>query len=111
MSPCIGNILKNKRIALDPCTGVDEVKGQNPALTVYPNPAHSAISMALSGLQKTAELTISGSDGRKVYSATIDFSGNPEQKIDLDISNYSNGLYIVRLTQDANTATARFIKQ
>jgi hypothetical protein len=111
MSPCIGNILKNKRIALDPCTGVDEVKGQNPALTVYPNPAHSTISMSLSGLPKTAELTISGSDGRKVYSAIIDFSGNPEQKIDLDISSYSNGLYIVRITQDANTATARFIKQ
>ena len=111
ISPCTGNTMSSKHIVLDPCTGVAERDNSDPVLSVYPNPAHDNVSITITGLKKTAALTITGIDGQQIYSKSFDMTGKPTLQIDLEINRYPDGLYLVRLEQDGQTFSSRFIKQ
>ncbi|MCX6279964.1 MAG: T9SS type A sorting domain-containing protein [Bacteroidetes bacterium] len=111
IAPCEGTALRDKHIVLDPCTGIAENKENGMAITVFPNPANDKVSILITGLQTAALLTITGMDSKPVYSSTVDLPTKPTLQLDLEISGYPEGQYLVRIESEGRTTIARFIKQ
>ena len=108
ISPCIGNIHDTKTIFLDPCTGIVEDPGNVLSMDIQPNPAHSKVSITINKPPSIGMLTITGMDGRTIHSTSIASTGNQSMSVQLDVSGYPKGLYIVRLEGENQVTTTRF---
>ncbi len=62
-------------------------------LYVYPNPASAEIHVALPEVHKEGTMRILSLAGQEMYSLLL----KGEQSIELDLSAYANGLYIVKV--------------
>lgn len=69
-------------------------------ITIYPNPGSSTIT--IHGIESPTQIIITDIIGREIYK--VNTVGD---KVDVDISDLSNGLYIVRL---GGTVSSRFVK-
>lgn len=79
-------------------------------LIVLPNPAQDFVNIVFSGNMLKGRHTIEVMDdkGAVVFSAAKDFSDGNHYQVDL--KNYSKGIYLIRLTDNAGTSqTGRFI--
>ncbi len=108
ISPCMGNIHDTKTIVLDPCTGIAEDQGNVLSMAVQPNPAHSKVLLTINKPPRVGTLTITGMDGRTIHSTSIASTGNKSMSVQLDVSGYPKGLYIVRLEGENQVTTTRF---
>ncbi|MFZ7114941.1 MAG: T9SS type A sorting domain-containing protein [Bacteroidota bacterium] len=77
---------------------------------LYPNPSSGKLNITLAEnyINKKVFVQIVNSLGEIVYSKTESLSKN---RIELNTSDYRNGLYIVRVVIDDKTASKQFIKQ
>ena len=75
---------------------------------IYPNPASSSVSISWneSGEKSVSEITISNSLGQRVYTK---HTSSIENKIELDISNWNAGLYLIRLKENNRFISSGFI--
>ena len=69
---------------------------------IYPNPANKNIHIEFNGL---FEYELLDSRGRLLI------SGYSQSSIDIDVSNFESGVYLVNVKQNQKTYTARVIKQ
>jgi len=87
-------------------TGVDDLL-ENVGIEVYPNPASKNINI---NLEKSAIsnvlLRIISSSGKVVYERN-DFTGN----LDIDVSGFESGIYIVEITSNTDRYVTRVVKQ
>jgi hypothetical protein len=85
-------------------TGIyDEWSSQ---IAVYPNPAESEVSIVLPEGIKDADLSITDMEGKTIY-IKDGVSGN----IQLNISNWSQGVYLLRISEDSKFGTYQIIKK
>lgn len=80
--------------------GIDE-NGAN-AIAIYPNPASTLLNVEAEGYDN---LQIVNLVGQVVYSANV--NGHTQ----INVSDLSNGVYFVRLTNANGTATQKFVKR
>ena len=73
-------------------------------LTVYPNPAADQV-VVMTGSNQPSQMQIFTIDGRLVQSQTI--AGEAV----IDLSNYSGGVYIVRVHDRSGIRTAKMVKK
>ncbi|MCX6305054.1 MAG: T9SS type A sorting domain-containing protein [Bacteroidetes bacterium] len=111
LAPCMQKATSMKHIALDPCTGILENTRSEVKMVIQPNPAHDEVLITVKGLAKEAVLTITGLEGREVYSGSFDPSGKETATKKLDIRAYAKGLYLVKLRSENNVSVTRFIVQ
>ncbi|MBN4071407.1 T9SS type A sorting domain-containing protein, partial [Crocinitomix catalasitica] len=76
----------------------------NPTFRIYPNPTTGQFRFRLSQAFQNATIHLFTLEGEEVYSKNID-SANEE----FDLSEFSSGLYIVRLTSDDFSVTQRLV--
>jgi len=83
--------------------GVGTLQAAGNGWNVYPNPATGIIT--LSGVDRTRNFTVSICDaaGRQVMQVA--------NKITIDISSLSRGLYIIKMEQDGNTSVRKLVKE
>jgi hypothetical protein len=74
---------------------------------IYPNPANESLSILLNE-KETASIEIFDETGRLIHANK---SNTEVLKIDLNISEFSSGIYTVRVTQANRTSAQIFIKQ
>lgn len=74
--------------------------------SIYPNPAASNITLEFSQDFSNANLEIYNVLGSRMYKTTID---SPVKNI--DIANWSSGLYLIKISSEETSQTKRFIKQ
>ncbi len=74
---------------------------------IYPNPANESISILLNE-KESALIDIFDETGRRIHSQT---SHTEVLKIELNISEFSTGIYTVRVTQANRSSAQIFIKQ
>jgi hypothetical protein len=86
-------------------TGVGISSVFEAGVNLYPNPAASLLNIEL-GTNEVATLLIETLDGKKVE--VMNTSGG---KTVLDVSNYAQGTYLIKITQGSNNAHIRFVKQ
>jgi hypothetical protein len=98
----VDNNILGKVILAYTFLGLDEVAAVE--ATLYPNPAVNSITIELTDKNTAAELTLVDLLGNVIYTSTI----NGSQTI--DVSNLTSGVYIVRLNNNGQTSSTRFVK-
>lgn len=85
--------------------GIDETAASD--VNIFPNPANDNITISLAGSYNSIE--IYDSFGRKVMSRQVEETTS-QQVIDVDISNYPSGLYLVIVKNDNERYYKRIVK-
>ena len=83
-------------------TGISEVANTN--FTVYPNPATENI--LVNNVVKGSSLEVVNALGQVVYSEVIN-----NTKSNVNVANFNNGLYMIRITNGNEVITNTFVKQ
>ena len=73
---------------------------------ISPNPSSRELNLNLSRLDNNTNVEVFDVLGKKIYADRIE---NLNKSI--DVSQWNNGVYLVRLTSDNGTQTKRFVKQ
>lgn len=87
-------------------TGIDENETLN-AVSIYPNPATSNLSLDLTAVGSVLNVQLFDLSGRKVMELKNQVGGNLET---IDVSSISNGIYFISLNDGVNQVTKKFIK-
>ncbi|MEP5253870.1 T9SS type A sorting domain-containing protein [Winogradskyella rapida] len=74
--------------------------------TISPNPAKTSLNISLPHTEGDLKLEVFNVLGKRVYSGVI-----TKLKATVNVSNWKNGVYLVRVSDDKTTQTKRFIKQ
>ena len=104
-----GNNLFIDDVSIDQSTvGIDVVAIDNTDINVYPNPAASQIS--IEGFALNSEIQISDITGKIVYKTAAAAPDNyREQKIKVNISDFSEGVYLVQIQTEKFIETKKVI--
>lgn len=76
----------------------------NSKFSVYPNPTTENI--LVNGVVKGSTLEVVNALGQVVYSSVVD-----NTNANINVANYNNGLYMVRITNNGEVITNTFVKQ
>jgi Leucine-rich repeat (LRR) protein len=74
-------------------------------IRIYPNPAHSDLTIENSIFEQPINFEIINSDGRKVFESVL------ESRRKIDVATLSNGLYFVRFKNKGSEYILKFIKE
>jgi hypothetical protein len=74
-------------------------------MSLYPNPATSSLTLALSSNEELTTVEVLDARGATVPAARYQGQGQ------LDISRLASGLYLLRASDGQHTFTQRFVKQ
>lgn len=90
------------------CTGIYNNNSNKIVNKVYPNPANDNLNIELENVNENSKLTVNiySVEGRNVFSEKID---NNINKLTLDISNLSIGMYILEITTESWKSTKNII--
>ena len=72
---------------------------------LIPNPVKNKLTIQFDEVQTASQVTIYSIQGQELSS----FHMNSEQET-IDISNFSNGIYVVKITDEKGSFTSRFVK-
>lgn len=97
------NVNSDHTIHADFASGIISFIDQN-SINVYPNPANSKVTIEATEAFETVEII--NMYGQLLYSGTVN-----SNLFSIDVSNYTNGLYLIRLKSDHGVATKKFIKE
>ena len=101
---------------LDTCghltTGINEIQINSESLKIYPNPATNQITIDFDLLEtKNTFIEIKNVLGQTVKTFSNNAVQKGSNKIEVDISEYSNGIYFVQLQNGNQITNQKFIKQ
>jgi hypothetical protein len=101
--------LFDSTVVCSPLSSVNNIS-QNPSLfTVYPNPSNGKFTVNFEGLQQAnCKLSICNLLGQEIY--TTFFKGQ-QSTLDIDLSDFSKGLYFVKVDDGKNSYTQKIITE
>ena len=79
------------------------------SFTIYPNPAHTSISLNISQLNSKILLSINDVLGQEVNKVVLD-SQSSKVNYSLDISEWPNGIYFISLENNSKQIVKPFVK-
>ena len=90
-------------------TGIeDEIKNENSLLHLYPNPVNNLLNISLYDESATT-ITILNTLGQTVFTQKL--SPYNQELLQVDVSSFSSGFYIIQVKGNKNSATAKFVKE
>ena len=85
-------------------TGIQNIKPSGTGLNVYPNPASTTLNISLDGNPVNGAIEVYSTIGEMIYQSTI--TGT---KMSIPISQWSDGMYVVRVTTESGTVSKNFV--
>jgi hypothetical protein len=79
---------------------------EKPDFKISPNPSSRKLNLNLSRINNNTSVEVFDVLGKKIYADRIE-----KLNKSVDVSQWNNGVYLVRLTSDNGTQTKRFVKQ
>ena len=93
-------------IFVDACLGIESEEIDN--LLIYPNPAIDEIYIEYQNTSANeAEIILVSNDGKVVFSSTIKDNSNFKEK--LDVSNFSKGVYFIRIKTNSTLIVEKIV--
>jgi len=90
-------------------TRLDDIRNVFPKITIYPIPVLEHLNLSIDfKVSLTFEYEIFNQLGAKIKEGSLNFSDNTIHQI--DIPNFAQGIYFLRISQDGNVKTLKFIK-
>jgi CubicO group peptidase (beta-lactamase class C family) len=101
--------LFDSTVVCSPISSVNNIS-QNPSLfTIYPNPSDGKFTVSGEGLQQAnCKLSICNLVGQEIF--TTFFKGQ-QSTLDIDLSDFSKGLYFVKVDDGKNNYTQKIITE
>ncbi|SDH26947.1 T9SS type A sorting domain-containing protein [Winogradskyella thalassocola] len=87
-------------------TGLNVIEIQSNEFTIAPNPAKNKLNIKLQNTSEDLKLEVFDVLGKRIYKGLI-----TKLESSIDVSNWKSGVYLVRISDDTETQTKRFIKQ
>ncbi len=88
-------------------TGIDQLATHNSQFIIYPNPANTNITIENSSLDDQGKMiSIYNIQGQLIFQQLMQ-----EQKTEINVSGFSNGIYIVKMKTENGMAVNKFVKQ
>ncbi|MBA2612884.1 MAG: T9SS type A sorting domain-containing protein [Bacteroidetes bacterium] len=97
---CVGTTTISQ--AVSPCTGLQANNNSVSAISVYPNPSTGLFTLDLVG---TTDITIVDVLGKVIYIQNL-----ADGKHTINLSNFNNGLYILKAESNGVVKTVRIVK-
>lgn len=88
--------------------GIPETEA-NITFHAFPNPSAGRFTLNVDGMQGDAILVVFDAAGHSVEDRTVQLYG--QDRLELDLEQQPDGLYLVRLTSDASSSTLLLMKQ
>lgn len=85
----------------------EDLKNEKEVFEVFPNPANSSINMTFENSALGATIRVTNLQGQIVYEENF-VQGN---SFELDVSNLSNGMYLVAINTENGLQFTRFVKE
>ena len=86
-------------LPLLPSSAIIESRLSDEGLTAYPNPASSRVAFIAPATLTQASLQIISTTGQTVYNSELSLLEG--SKVEFDVSGFENGIYIIRLVDEA----------
>ncbi len=91
--------------------GVEKLNSSN-LFSVFPNPVSDIINLTMNFENASdAQLEIIDAQGKMIANPSLGYKVQGEHTVSINVSNLSNGLYLLKITSGQSTVTKRFIKQ
>lgn len=106
-NPCVQSnpaVSPSLFITVDTCTGINEV-ASNENISLFPNPATTNLSV-IANAAKQSIISIFNTQGQLIKTLTVNGT-----KTNIDVSDLSYGVYMVRVKTDKGIAVKKFIKE
>ncbi len=103
-----GNIffaINSRNFEIDVSTGISELNAD--AIKIYPNPTATILNVTLNPNITIQQIKLSDVQGKAVYEQ----SNLPTNKLQIDLSNFSKGLYTLEIKTQNGTNRHKIIKQ
>ncbi|MBR5983904.1 MAG: T9SS type A sorting domain-containing protein [Bacteroidales bacterium] len=81
----------------------------NESIDLYPNPVHDMATFTVSGHEGIVSYSVVDINGREMSSETI--SVDKESAHTIDVSSFSSGIYVLRITTDSKVHYLKFTKE
>lgn len=92
-------------ITVDPCTGINAINKSSAQVSIYPNPNKGEfIIESANGLNKT--IVVMDLTGKLLLTLNSELDKTP-----VNINEFDNGVYMIRVSSENNSQTYRLIKQ
>ena len=90
-------------------SGINDITtNNNLSVLLYPNPAQNKVTLAVNGNKEKAEIFIYDLQGRVIKKLLL---SQGQEEISFDVSNFSKGVYNVRIVSSNNNITKKLIIQ
>lgn len=86
-------------------SGIVDNDSEN-GITLYPNPATHTITLQANGNKRMTEVAIYDATGRVLFRQKA-----AADKVDINVSNWTSGIYVVRIISEDSIAVKKFSKQ
>ena len=90
-------------------TGLNDAEKETPELHVFPNPSNGVTTIEGYANAGISSLKIVSIYGKELYTEEINQAGNFHKEIDL--ANYANGMYLIKITNPLQSYTKRILIQ
>ncbi len=85
--------------------GLDDFE-QGSKLRLYPNPSDSVLNIELQNANSSGTIQVYDMLGKQIYTQSITTANVSK----IDVANWDNGLYLIKISSDNGEETKRFIK-
>ena len=97
-------LVKTNYIEVISTIGVQEYKeGQ---VGIYPNPANNRLTVELTQIELPCFFALKDMQGRTVYNTVVN-----AEKLEIDLSAYAKGIYLIRINNDKFSRELKLVKQ
>lgn len=87
--------------------GIDDVMIDDANVNIYPNPAQSSFTVALDAQLGDVQIHVTDITGRNIYSTS---AVNTTAVVPVDMTNWTDGMYLVRIQHSNGTITKKLLK-
>lgn len=88
-----------------------DIEDNDWSLSIYPNPATNHLELNFTSAASESTLEIYSTLGQRIMSKAIHADENGEYYENLDISNFTKGIYLMRVVNETGTAEQKFVKE